>query len=195
MRMSKQVDPLSGESFASSTSCKQCGFDLWLPILGMRSSEIGLYSDARFPGRCIVTLREHYDHISDVPAMDLVTFMEEIKFAVDAIQRATDCPRVNVAILGNAESHVHAHLIPRNPKKEPLPNKAPWEDPRPRGSLPEDKQDQLIEDIRLELVALLKHSKYPAVFLSGARKRVRSGLPTSVDVPLFDLLSDSQETV
>lgn len=173
----------------TSVDCPVCGFGLWLPILGMTESEVGLHSDARFPGRCIVALRNHFDHFSDVPAIQLVTYMEEIQFVVDAIKKATGSSRVNVAILGNAESHVHAHLIPRHPAKELLPDKAPWEDPRPKEQLSPTEIERLTESIRSELERLLIASKQHPVKLIGRRKSPVAA-PAMPDVPLFDLLSD-----
>ncbi len=32
-----------------TADCSRCGFGLWLPIMRMNESEIGLYSDSRFP--------------------------------------------------------------------------------------------------------------------------------------------------
>jgi len=174
-----------------SSDCEVCGFGLWLPILRMNASEIGLYSDSRFPGRCIVTMRDHFDHLSDVPAFQLMTFMEEIQFCVDAIVEVTSSSRVNVAILGNAESHVHAHLIPRYSEKEALPNKAPWEDPRPKGQLSVPEEDVLREKIRSDLETRFASSSNTPVRLNGRRKP-RVFTRSTVSVPLFDLLSDGE---
>lgn len=175
----------------TSADCAVCGFGLWIPILRMTTSEIGLYSDTRFPGRCIVTLRDHFDHLSDVPALELMTFMEEIQFSVDAIKNATTCSRVNVAILGNAESHVHAHLIPRFPEEESLPNKAPWEDPRPKKPLSQSDEDLLVEKIRAGLEPALTSSQVRTTRLIGRRKP-HLPKPLNTDMPLFGLLSDSE---
>jgi diadenosine tetraphosphate (Ap4A) HIT family hydrolase len=133
-------------------------------------------------------MREHFDHLNEVPPMDFVTFMEEIQACVDAIKMATGSERVNVAILGNAESHVHAHLIPRY-DDDPLPNKAPWEDPRPKAKLPVDDEDRLMELIKAHLTSAMSTSVVSPVPLSRTRREPRR-IPHSVDVPLFDLLAD-----
>lgn len=174
-----------------SADCSRCGFGLWLPIMRMNESEIGLYSDSRFPGRCIVTMQDHFDHISDVPAFKLMTFMEEVQFSVEAIKAATGCERVNVAILGNAESHVHAHLVPRHPDREPRPNKAPWEDPRKKEQLTASEEERLMDAIRSGLEQSLTKSAKVPILLSGRRRprQVHQSLP---DVALFDLISDGE---
>ena len=50
-------------------SCGVCGFDLWLPVAvkGLKVTHLGMYSDARFPGRCLV-LNDHYEGMEDMPA-------------------------------------------------------------------------------------------------------------------------------
>lgn len=178
------------DAAAVSKACSKCGFSLWLPISGMSVSDLGLYSDIRFPGRCIITLHEHYDQIDQVQGVDMVSFMDDVRFAVDAIRRATGCERVNVAILGNEEKHVHAHLVPRYPATEPKPNKAPWEDPRPRGSLPTETEDLLIEEIRRELDGLMRLSfLQPKHYSARRREQVYSFPPDT----LFDIIPDERE--
>lgn len=131
-------------------SCEDCGFELFLPIQRMPNSRLGLYDDARFPGRCILSLRDHYEHLEDVPLDLSMRFMEVIQHCAAGIRRATGCDRVNVAILGNAVPHVHAHLIPRFGDREALPRKSPWDDPRTRQPLGESAEG-LIERIRGEV--------------------------------------------
>jgi diadenosine tetraphosphate (Ap4A) HIT family hydrolase len=128
--------------------CKECGFDLWLPVGDLQQSTLGLYDDARFPGRCILALHTHYEHLEDVPANLLKRFTEEIRLSVRVIKEVTGTERVNVAILGNRDSHVHAHLIPRYPDDEPLPSNSPWDDPRPRAKMAPIDRDHLIVELR-----------------------------------------------
>lgn len=173
------------------SDCEYCGFGLWLPILRLVESEIGLYNDSRFAGRCIVTMRDHFEQINEVPSSKLVFFMQDIQCCVDAIKRATGCDRVNVAILGNAESHVHAHLIPRRPNDEPLPRKAPWEDPRPKDLLSRNEEQKLMRSIREHLEDVLRAAPSRPIRLEG---RVIPPRRRGSDdaVTLFDLLSDDQ---
>lgn len=185
--MARESTHVLASASSFSRACEKCGFELWLPIVGMSVSDLGLYSDVRFPGRCIITLREHYDHIDQVQGMEMVTFMEDVRFAVDAIRRTTGCERVNVAILGNEEKHVHAHLVPRFPKNEPKPNKAPWEDTRPKGQLPTAEEDALINGIRATIDSLMRSSLVAPAHYSSRRREYSIPAPSPT---LFDLLSD-----
>lgn len=45
----------------------------------------------------------------------------------------TAAARINYAVLGNAEPHLHVHLIPRS-TEEAKPTRPPWE--HPQGSRP-----------------------------------------------------------
>jgi diadenosine tetraphosphate (Ap4A) HIT family hydrolase len=134
--------------------CEQCKFELYLPIVSLYDtnnqifSSLGLYDDARFPGRCILSLHNHYEHIEDMPDEDLFIFMKHIKQSIEAIKSVTQVDRVNIAILGNTVSHVHAHLIPRYPNNEKYPNKSPWNDDRVLFNLNNYNKTEIIQSIK-----------------------------------------------
>lgn len=94
-----------------------------------------MYDDGRFPGRLIVSLNKHFDSVSEVPPKLFAKFMREVQGVSEVQLRALGADRVNLAILGNQEPHVHCHLIPRYFRVEPRPDRAPWEDPRPRSTM------------------------------------------------------------
>jgi diadenosine tetraphosphate (Ap4A) HIT family hydrolase len=133
---------------AAGQACVSCGFTLFNPVRMMSASKWGVYDDARFPGRSIMMLNNHYDDFTDVPTEETAAFMEDLKSAMSSIKEVTGCERVNVAILGNAVPHVHAHLIPRFPSQEEFPNKSPWNDKRPQSQLPENRLTELIQQLQ-----------------------------------------------
>lgn len=125
---------LPSRTDASERECS-CGFAIWQPLAATRLCTVGFYDDWRFPGRLIVSLNRHFESVEEVPGRVLSRFVIETQ-AISKVQRAAlAADRVNIAILGNQEVHVHAHLVPRLYAEEPAPGKAPWEDPRPRGRL------------------------------------------------------------
>jgi len=127
--------------------CSSCGFELWQPIALSSHSKLGLYNDDRFPGRCILALREHRFSLDQLPMDTLMGFMRDIQIAMCAIRAATGAERVNISILGNREPHVHAHLIPRFPDREEFPDCSPWNDRRPKGILSDPEVDVLKDSI------------------------------------------------
>jgi len=120
--------------------CRECRFIVVNPVGRLTVSRVGLLSDARFPGRSILSLRDHYDDIADAPAEIAELFLVDIQFASRIIRRATGADRVDVVLSGAAGPHVHAHLVPRRRDRDPRPDHGPDEDPRacrPLEPLPE----------------------------------------------------------
>lgn len=128
-------------------TCASCGFSLWLPVAELKHSQLGLYDDARFPGRCLLVLKQHEERFEGLERDLMCAFVEEAQGVGKALRAATGCERVNLAVLGNAEPHVHFHLIPRYPRREPRPTKSPWDDPR--------QKEGLAPTVRAELVAAI----------------------------------------
>ena len=131
--------------------CETCDFDVWNYVGKMNSSYACLYDDARFPGRMIIALHEHYENLETVPSEMLSRFMADIQKAIIAIKEVTGVDRVNFAILGNTVPHVHAHLIPRYPDMEELPGKSPWNDKRPVTFLEESVKQALMKKLQERL--------------------------------------------
>ena len=127
--------------------CPVCNFKLFNPIYIFDNSNLVLYNDSRFRGRCILSLKKHFDSWEEVNDDAMVAFIKESQQAVKAIKKTTGCTRVNVASLSNSVSHVHLHLIPRFPDEEEFPNSAPWRDRRIQKELPENVVSSLISDI------------------------------------------------
>lgn len=133
-----------------SVPCAECEFELWLPVCSNDVIQVGLYDDGRFPGRLLVMLTDHYDHLEDVPAELAARFTWSLQRVSASMKRTLAVDRINLAILGNAVPHVHAHLIPRR-ATDPLPHKSPWEDPRPRTVLPPGAEKELLTKLRTEI--------------------------------------------
>ena len=141
---------------SSGWKCSECAFELWIPVAESRSTRVGIYNDARFPGRCIVALRHHYDQLEEVPLEEIDNFMRDVLVASASIKETTGAARVNVSILGNRDPHVHAHLIPRYPEREEYPNDAPWRDPRENAKLSVGD----VEKLRFALSLRMTSAKY-----------------------------------
>jgi diadenosine tetraphosphate (Ap4A) HIT family hydrolase len=148
--------------------CRSCGFELWNPVADLGTASLGIYNDSRFPGRSILRLNKHEDSLEDLDQRTTLAFISNIKKASTALRTATGCSRVNVAILGNRESHVHAHLVPRWPAREANPDQSPWNDPRVKSPLSADE----IQILKRRILTKLLSSQY----------KKRDGQPT-----LFDL--------
>jgi diadenosine tetraphosphate (Ap4A) HIT family hydrolase len=150
----KAADQFTQEVIRSSDyECRVCGFTLWLPITTLSVSVVGLYDDSRFPGRCIVALLEHREHLSELEEKMAQAFLRDIQQVGRAVQLVTGACRVNYAILGNHVPHVHCHTIPRVAKGDPVPKRTPWEHPGPKKPLAQTLRSDLIEAIKKALQA------------------------------------------
>jgi len=139
------------ETHSIHQPCPDCGFELYTVIKTLPTSTLGLYNDARFPGRCILTLNKHYDNLEELESNELNDYMQEIVHVTKAMKKALQVERVNLAILGNTVSHVHAHLIPRYPNQEEFPNKSPWNDKRTLVKLSDLEVKNLTGEIGFQL--------------------------------------------
>jgi diadenosine tetraphosphate (Ap4A) HIT family hydrolase len=131
----------------NSWLCSACGFDFYVPIGALRYTYVGLYDDARFPGRCLVAYRDHVEDFAEMSDASAHEFMDDVRRVGRILRRVVSADRVNYAVLGNAVTHVHAHVIPRW-DTDPLPTKAPWSDPRLATPLPEGERLDLVRRLR-----------------------------------------------
>jgi len=128
-------------------ACASCGFRMGEPIARLGVSELSLVSDRRFPGRCVLTLREHATELFEASAAARQGFVEDMSRAARAIKLATGAFKMNYEILGNADPHVHCHLIPRR-QDEPNPRVPAWLHPQPQTELDEASAQQMKARIR-----------------------------------------------
>ncbi|MCW5657086.1 MAG: HIT family protein [Burkholderiaceae bacterium] len=121
------------------------------PIASLETSELCFVSDRRFPGRCVLTLREHATELFEASAAARGAFTEDMSRAARAIKLAVGAFKMNYEILGNADPHVHCHLIPRQ-HDEPNPRVPAWSHPQPQTELDEQHARRIKYRIR-ELLA------------------------------------------
>ncbi len=147
------VDTLEPPAHVESPTwrCGTCQFELWVPVRDLRVSHVGLYDDARFPGRCLLALNDHHEDVTELEAGVLQEMMLDLRDLTRAVKRVTGAPRINVAVLGNAVPHVHWHAVPRLPDREMLPSRSPWDDPRPRTGLAPAEMQRLRRTLVEEL--------------------------------------------
>lgn len=117
--------------------CDRCGFELYLPVPAdsLSVTLLGLYNDSRFPGRSLLAFEQHVEHMDELSPTQLHEFWGDATKVGAALRAITGADRINYAVLGNAEHHLHVHLIPRQSREEPLPSRPPWNDPRDLGEL------------------------------------------------------------
>jgi len=118
------------EESCVDTSCQLCKIienaKLDLSYIGeSKISSIFLNYNQRHMGRCILALKDHYDAIYKVPHLLQQSLWGDLLKLYEAISRAFNPLRINIALLGNKIPHIHWHLIPRYPDEENIYG-PPW---------------------------------------------------------------------
>lgn len=121
-----------------SYRCDRCEMTLWLPLVRLTVSTLGLYDDDRFPGRCLLVVHEHHEDMTTMPDELASALLGDARRAALAITAAVSADRINYAVLGNGTPHVHYHVIPRKWDIDPAPGRSPWTSARPARPLPAD---------------------------------------------------------
>jgi diadenosine tetraphosphate (Ap4A) HIT family hydrolase len=154
-----------------SVACDKCGFGLTEPIAALAVSDLGFISDDRFPGRCVVMLHQHATELFDVSPAVRHAFADDVSAAARAIKLAVSAFKMNYEILGNADPHVHCHLIPRQ-SDEPNPKVPAWLHPQAQSVLPAEKADE----IKRRILAHLRQVS-PAARSSSLTRSAQKLLP------------------
>ncbi len=96
------------------------------------------------PGWCVLILKNHADHLADLPSAAQTAIFSEVSRVAAAIRAVYGPLRINYECLGNQVAHVHWHVIPRH-ASDPDPRNPVWGWPadRLRGSLTTDQRDDL----------------------------------------------------
>lgn len=105
-------------------------------------------------GWCVLFLKEHAEHLADLPPADQARVFEDAVRVAGALRRVFGPVRINYECLGNLVPHVHWHVIPRHPD-DPDPHKPVWGWPPHilAGAISEPDRRRLAEDIRSALLA------------------------------------------
>lgn len=146
-------------TMASRSGCSTCGFALWLPVAELSVSRVGLYDDARFPGRLIVSLNEHVEHYDQADPEVLSAFMVDLQQASLVLRKMGNVERVNIAMLGNKDPHLHAHVIPRRVDDVNY-GVAPWENAAAHSKLDASERTIVIDLLRQGFGAVCNPSNH-----------------------------------
>lgn len=87
-----------------------------------------------FNGYTIFISKTHTDELHKLKKTERGLFLKEMALVAEAVIKAFKSKKINYELLGNSDSHLHWHLIPRY-KNDPCPKTAIWAiDPKTRCS-------------------------------------------------------------
>jgi len=120
-----------------------------LVIWETKTSIAKLNPDQLFPGYTFVTLKWHAEHLTSLSPSDQRRFLGDMTTLANTLAKALKPDRLNYALLGNAQPHLHWHLIPRY-TTDPMWGRPVWAGNR--------RRKRLTEDAYLELISKLKNT-------------------------------------
>lgn len=86
---------------------------LMVHIRDLEHSRVFLLRDQTHRGRCIVLLKQHARELFELAPEVLGGFMQEVAQVAAAITQLGDCDKVNYAVYGDLNEHIHMHLVPK----------------------------------------------------------------------------------
>ena len=133
------------------------------PMLVMRmKSGFAVMSNHQFlRGYCLLL---HYPEVTSLNDLSLearASFLQDMTLLGDAVQRTTECKRVNYSIYGNSDPFLHAHVVPRyDDEPEDYRQMPPFAYPQEVREhwlthFKPEEHSVLLDNIRLQLMDLL----------------------------------------
>ncbi len=102
-------------------------------VAELGESYVLLHEHQHWEGWCVLVLKEHVEHLADLPVERQARLFENVARVAGAVRREVGAARMNYACLGNVMAHVHWHVIPRGGASDIEPAATVWT--RPRGEL------------------------------------------------------------
>ncbi len=102
-------------------ACKFCGIAAAAGYIVFEDDISIAFLDHRplFIGHTLLVPRQHYETLSDLPAMLLAPFFSNVQMLTDAVERAMEAEGSFVAInnrVSQSVPHLHVHIVPRRKK-------------------------------------------------------------------------------
>jgi diadenosine tetraphosphate (Ap4A) HIT family hydrolase len=123
-------------------------------VAKLSESYVTLADEQAYRGYCILLLRDHHEHLSQLPLERQLRLFEDVAHVARAIDRELAPKRLNYACLGNLLTHIHWHVTPRY-ADDPEAQHPIWVRPlsERRLALPEAERRDLIARLRRALGA------------------------------------------
>lgn len=86
---------------------------LMLLICELPYSNVYLFKNQAYQGRCVVAYKEHADELYELSETELCGFMKDVKKVCKAVAAAFSPEKVNLGMYGDTCKHVHFHVVPK----------------------------------------------------------------------------------
>ena len=79
----------------------------------MKASTLYLFKDQAHKGRCVLTLKNHRRELCECEPQELADYAEDLARASEAVKELWGCTKLNLASFGDANPHLHFHIVPK----------------------------------------------------------------------------------
>ncbi len=125
-----------------------------------RTSIAKLNPDQLFQGYTFLALKWHEEEFHRLSDKDRKSFLEDMSTVGKALAATLNPDKMNYELLGNAQPHLHWHIIPRH-KTDPMWGRPIWAGNKHRKRLSTEEYSSLVKEIRKHLPANTTPSKTP----------------------------------
>lgn len=120
-------------------------------ITELAETSVYLHEHQRYEGWCVLFLKDHAEHLADLPIERQSRIFAEVARVANAVRTAMKPRRLNYECLGNQLAHVHWHVIPRYAAPvDPDPNETVWVRPA------DERNVGVTSERAVELIARLR---------------------------------------
>lgn len=126
-----------------------------LRIAEFDESVVMLGENQGCPGWCVLVLKEHVEHLAEMPVERQTRLFGEVARVAAAVRLVVGPVRINYECLGNVVGHVHWHVVPRH-ADDPTPRATVW------GWTPERLRGMMGVDERMVLAGRLRAALHRA---------------------------------
>ena len=79
----------------------------------MKAGTLYLFKAQAHKGRCVLALKSHHRELWECEPQERADFAEDLARASKAIQDLWGCTKLNLASFGDANPHLHFHIVPK----------------------------------------------------------------------------------
>lgn len=86
-----------------------------MPLVArLRVSDVFLFPDQTYYGRCVVALGRHQKELFELGDAERNRLMADVSDVAAAIASLTECDKINYAAYGDIATHLHFHVVPKS---------------------------------------------------------------------------------
>jgi diadenosine tetraphosphate (Ap4A) HIT family hydrolase len=84
-----------------------------IPICELETSEVYLFKEQTYNGRCIVAYKKHDVELYELNDTDLLAFMRDVNKVAIALEDIFNADKINYGAYSDKLPHLHIHLVPK----------------------------------------------------------------------------------